>query len=183
MEKYCFVRGLLERMTASSDITCMNIHLKAWKEDIEDSRRARKFQENLEATEGSLQEYMSKKKSQAKRVLDRMLGDQQLSLLTLSWGAWLQAMQDTKRAQQEDARVTETQAKLARHMEEKKDQAKLVLQRMVSDQTQGVLMFIISAWSGAVAASKAAQAMETSIIAADHNIAEFQKKKSEQARH
>mmetsp|Transcript_34265 Transcript_34265/g.80062 ORF Transcript_34265/g.80062 Transcript_34265/m.80062 type:complete len:527 (-) Transcript_34265:53-1633(-) len=175
-------RNMLERMTADSDITCMGLHFKAWVEDLSDTAKAKKFQENLQGAEGTLQEHMEKKKEQAKRVLDRMLGDQELGLLLHTWAAWTYAIQDAKRVIEEEARVRDTQMKLNEYMEKKKDEARIVLQRMLGDQEHGLLVYTIGAWYRVLLDEKALQDAEKKLRDAEEHMSEYQRVKQEQAR-
>merc|ERR1711879_867328 len=91
-------RSTVERMTSALDGTCMTIHWQAWCQDLEDTKRAKRFQEELDGATGAFKSYQAKKKEEARKVLSRMLAGQTFSLLTVVLQSWNTITQEEKEA-------------------------------------------------------------------------------------
>jgi len=140
------VRNVLMRKAAEGDNALMQQVWKAWKDEVEETKREAGSQDAMKAMEAKLASHSAAQAENTKKVMTRMTAGSDSALLTVVFGSWVQWLADYKKNKDVEDSVKEQERKFQEFLAKKKDEAKAVLDRMNSSTDSGLVEHVISSW-------------------------------------
>jgi len=140
------VRNVLMRKAAEGDSALMQQIWKAWKDEVQETKREAGSQEAMKAMEAKLAAQTTAQMENSKKVMTRMSAGSDTAILQLTLTGWIQYLADYKKNKEEEDAVKAQEKAMADFLAKKKDEAKGVLDRMNASTDSGLVEHVISSW-------------------------------------
>jgi hypothetical protein len=140
-------KKVMARMSSGSGAALCQLCLGAWKEWLEDYKKNKDMEDAVKAQEKQMQEYLAKKKDEAKRVLDSMNASTDSGLCEHVMSTWAQHFKDEGEALKMERLMAENEAKFGALNGRQKDNAKGVMGRVNEQMDLNVLLRNFSFWA------------------------------------
>lgn len=171
-------KSVLDRMFRSQAHTMAKMAMESWaivtKENVqarENERASKENEEELTAVREQIKSLQSRKKSEAKNVLDRMTASSNSGLLSLTFGTWVREWQDVCDAKAEAEKMKEL-------MKGQKEEARRVLEKSLGSAMGALVASAFNDWLASVMEEKYVKELQHS---ADKTMKKYKDAKREQS--
>jgi len=137
--------------------------LQTWATEVKDAKRDGCTKEKMMELEARLQKFQDTQSDNTKKVMARMGSDQDATLVNLAWSAWLSFSEDYKKNKVFEDQVKQKEKELQEHMNKKKEDARLVMERMNGATDSGLMAQCIQGWYQAIIENRKARDMEEKV--------------------
>jgi hypothetical protein len=140
-------KKVMARMSSGSDSALLTIVIGSWAQWLADYKKNKDMEDAVKAQEKAMEEYMKKKKDEAKGVLDRMNSSTDSGLQEHIMSTWCQYFKDTMEAMKMERIMAENEARFASLNGRQKDNAKGVQQRINEQMDLNLMLKHFAAWA------------------------------------
>eukprot|EP00418_Pyrodinium_bahamense_P028509 CAMPEP_0179134594 /NCGR_PEP_ID=MMETSP0796-20121207/64053_1 /TAXON_ID=73915 /ORGANISM="Pyrodinium bahamense, Strain pbaha01" /LENGTH=551 /DNA_ID=CAMNT_0020833595 /DNA_START=65 /DNA_END=1720 /DNA_ORIENTATION=- len=175
------VKGVLMRNARDGDEALVQFCLQTWSDQVAEIKREGTTKEALMAMEAKLEKFQSANSDNTKKVMSRMGADQDARLLEIAWSAWLTFSQDYKKDKDFEDAVKRAEQQLQAHMQKKKEDAKVVLDRMNGATESGLLAMCIQGWYQSIIDNKKTRDLEEQIASQGNKFKSLQLRQKDNA--
>merc|ERR1712224_600700 len=130
-----------------SDNALLTVVIGSWKDFIADYKKNKEMEDAVKQQEQQIQEFLAKKKEEAKGVLDRMNSATDSGLVEHVISTWVQAYKDEKEAQKMEELMNGGEGRFAALNGRQKDNAKGVMSRVNEQVDLNIMLRHFCAWS------------------------------------
>uniref|UniRef100_A0A7S2C6A0 Uncharacterized protein n=1 Tax=Alexandrium andersonii TaxID=327968 RepID=A0A7S2C6A0_9DINO len=127
-------------MGADKDATLTNLAWTAWVKFSEDYKKDKEFEDQVKQTEAAMNEFLKKKKEDAKTVLDRMNGATDSGLTAMCIQAWYSLINDNKKARELEEKMMNSEGRFGALKMRQKGNA-MNVQGRVNEQIKANLLY------------------------------------------
>merc|ERR1719443_1510589 len=120
---------------------------KFWVDEVNEHKADGDTAAALKALQDKMANFEQQQKENAGKFMTRMAAGSEASLKNLCLEAWIKFHQDYAADREQEEKVKEAERKFKEHMDAKKDEAKAVLDRMLSASDHGLQSLIIQNWA------------------------------------
>lgn len=145
----------------------MTFAFQNWQKCVQEEKGKDYSRKELEAAQAQLTAYQTKKKDEAKSVLDRMSAASDGGLLSLIVQSWVKAIQEAKKEIEEAEKLQDT-------LKNQKVEARKALERHLGSSTTGAITMAFKNWQSYFMDWKKENELKAQ---AEASLKEFQKKK------
>merc|ERR1719217_1376954 len=124
----------------------MHMVWKFWLDDVNEHKADGDTAAQLAAVQARLNSFEAQQKENAGKFMTRMASGNEASLKNLCLEAWIKFHQDYAKDREMEEQVKASEAAFKKHMDEKKDEAKVVLDRMLAASDNGLLQLVMQNW-------------------------------------
>jgi len=164
------VKSSLMRSARDTDQGLLNFCVQTWAAFIAENKRDGVNKQMMMELEGKLQTFQSKQSDNTKKVMARLGSDQDSTVMSMAWSAWMTFLEDYKKNKEFEDKVKETEAKMAEFMKKKKEDAKRVLDSMNGATQSGLLAMCIQNWFQLINDDKKAKQLEEKMAKSTGNL-------------
>mmetsp|Transcript_83496 Transcript_83496/g.221517 ORF Transcript_83496/g.221517 Transcript_83496/m.221517 type:complete len:557 (-) Transcript_83496:116-1786(-) len=164
------VKSSLMRSARDTDQGLLNFCVQTWAAFIAENKRDGVNKQMMMELEGKLQTFQSKQSDNTKKVMARLGSDQDSTVMSMAWSAWMTFLEDYKKNKEFEDKVKETEAKMAEFMKKKKEDAKTVLDRMNGATDSGLMAMCLQNWYNYINDFKKAKRMEEKMAKSTGNL-------------
>jgi len=157
------VKGTLMRGARETDKGLLHFCLQQWANDIAEMKRDGVNKQIMMELEGKLKQFQSTQSDKTKKVMARMGADQEATLVNLAWSGWTKFVEDYKKDKEFEDKVKATEQQLNEMLKKKKENAKIVLDRMNGATDAGLMAMFIQNWYQYIVDEKKAMEQESKI--------------------
>jgi len=140
------IRAVMERNARETSEEVLLQALSAWKMSIQDSKAELWNQEKVGMIEMMLAKKTKDKVEKAKQVMSRMLHGQTQNLVATCFQCWLNFLVEYKKDKEFEDSVKAAEQKMMSINQQKKDDAKAVLDKMYNNTSRGLLQTAFTGW-------------------------------------
>merc|ERR1712193_344181 len=140
-------KKVMARMSSGSDSALLTVVIGSWVKYVEDYKKNKDMEDAVKAQEKAMEEFMKKKKDEAKNVLDRMNSATDSGLVEHVMSTWCQNYKDNIEARKMEALMAENEAKFGALNGRQKDNAKGVMSKVNEQMDLNAMLKHFSAWS------------------------------------
>merc|ERR1719443_2043751 len=133
---------------------------KFWVDEVNEHKADGDTAAELKALQDKMAAFEQQQKENAGKFMTRMASGNEASLKNLCLEAWIAFHKDYLTHKEEEEAVKNREAAFKKHMDEKKDQAKEVFDRMLASSDHGLMSMIIQNWSSWLKEEKKAKELE-----------------------
>merc|ERR1712224_238113 len=130
-----------------SDNALLTVVIGSWKDFIADYKKNKEMEDAVKQQEQQIQEFLAKKKEEAKGVLDRMNSATDSGLVEHVISTWVQMFKDDKEAAKMDELMNGGNDRFAALNGRQKDNAKGVMSRVNEQMELNCMLRHFSAWA------------------------------------
>jgi len=145
-KKIINIRNVLMRKAGESDSLLAALCFETWQEYVEDGKKEGGTRAEMEKMEEALKQQRENAKSNTTSVMNRMAAESDDALVSGCFSGWVKFSQDYKKDKDVEDQIKKTEAALAEHMKQKKEDAKGVLDRMSGASGTGLVMLCFRGW-------------------------------------
>lgn len=154
------VRSVMTRMCCEEDEAIMRDVWSQWRAEISTRHDTT---EELKRIQEKIREFEQAAAANATKVMARMGGNCASVLMLTCFQAWISCVADNHKEKELEDAVKATEAALQKHLQEKKDEARHVLDKMAGSCDAGLLALSIQHWLEYVAEEKADREREEAL--------------------
>jgi hypothetical protein len=140
------VRGVIMRGAMEETEVLMHFVWKTWYDDVQEHKAGGDTAAALKALQDKMANFEQQQKENAGKFMTRMAAGSEASLTNLCLEAWIKFHQDYAADREQEEALKEAERKFKEHMNAKKDDAQLVLGRMLASSDNGLLAMMIQKW-------------------------------------
>jgi len=140
-------KKVMARMSAGSDGALLTLVIGSWKEWLADYKKNKDMEDAVKAQEQAMEEYLKKKKNEAKGVLDRMNSATDSGLVEHVMSTWCQKYREDREAAKMEALMAENEAKFGALNGRQKDNAKGVMGRVNEQMDLNLMLRHFCMWA------------------------------------
>jgi len=140
-------KKVMTRMTAGSDTSLLTLVFSSWIQWLADYKKNKDVEDAVKEQEKKMQEYLARKKDEAKAVLDRMNSSTDSGLVEHVISSWVQNFIEEKDSAKMELMMAENEAKFGALNGRQKDNAKGVMGRVNEESDLNVLLRAFSYWA------------------------------------
>lgn len=141
------VRGVIMRGAMEETDVLMHFVWKTWLDEVKEHKADGDTAAQLKAVQDKLNSFEQSQKENAGKFMTRMAAGSEASLKNLCLEAWIKFHGEyAQNAEMEEA-VKKAEQEFKKHMDAKKDEAKVVLDRMLASSDHGLLSMMIQNWA------------------------------------
>lgn len=140
-------KKVMARMSSGSDSALLTVVIGSWVKYVEDYKKNKDMEDAVKAQEKAMEEFMKKKKDEAKSVLDKMNSATDSGLQEHVMSTWVQAYKDNLEAKKMEAMMAENEAKFGALNGRQKDNAKGVMGRVNEQMNLNLMLKHFANWS------------------------------------
>merc|ERR1719191_2316930 len=137
----------MARMSSGSDNALLTVVIGSWGKYVADYKKNKDMEDAFKAQEKAMEEYMKKKKDEAKSVLDRMNSATDSGLVEHVISTWAQAFREDNEARKMEQLMAENEAKFGALNGRQKDNAKGVMGRVNEQMDLNCMLKFFSSWA------------------------------------
>lgn len=146
-EQAANTKKVMARMGAAKDGNLLMLAFQAFAKYCADYKKDKEFEDQVKRAEQSWQEHMKKKKDEATRVLDRMGGGMDTTLLQSMIQHWCLYISDEKKAREMDDALNGGSSKFKSLCDRQSGNAKGVQNRVNEQMKQCLIFKCLCAWA------------------------------------
>jgi len=161
------VRNVFLRTANAAQEEFMSTVINEWHRAVTMSKAASWKAEHLNSLEIMVRENADEKTQNAKQVMTRMIAGQEEALQGACFAAWVQFIEEAKRDKEFEANVQQSAAKMKEFMAKKKEDAKLLLNKMSASSDSALVQQCFQAWVSYAIEGKKFRALEDLIAGSD----------------
>jgi len=140
-------KKVMARMSSGSDNALLTVVIGSWVKYVEEYKKNKDMEDAVKAQEKAMEEYMKKKKDEAKSVLDRMNSATDSGLCEHVMSTWCQHFKDERESKKMEAIMAEREAKFGALNGRQKDNAKGVMGRVNEQMNLNAMLVHFARWS------------------------------------
>merc|ERR1719171_852411 len=140
-------KKVMTRMTAGSDTALLVVVMGSWKQFIEEYKKNKEMEDAVKAQEQAMQEFLKKKKEDAKGVLDKMNASTDSGLIEHVISSWCTMYSEEKQAKKMDELMMGNSDRFASLNGRQKDNAKGVQSRINEQMDLNLMLRHFCAWA------------------------------------
>lgn len=127
----------------------------------------------LELVKGKIVQLHESTTNSARRVMARFAGDNAAALSHLYFHAWMDVGRSLKQDKQMECAVKDTEAALKKHLDDKKLEARHILDKLAGASNTGLMSVVMQNWTEYVKEEKDAMVMHEALYGQDHKFRSF----------
>jgi len=140
------IRGVLMRGAMEETETLMHMVWKFWMDEVNERKMEGDTAEQLKAVQDKLNGFEQSQRENAGKFMTRMAAGNEASLKNLCLEAWIKHHQDYAQDKEMEDKQKAAEQAFKAHMDAKKEEAKVVMDRMLAGTDHGLLSMIIQTW-------------------------------------
>eukprot|EP00403_Amphidinium_massartii_P048847 CAMPEP_0178460934 /NCGR_PEP_ID=MMETSP0689_2-20121128/49007_1 /TAXON_ID=160604 /ORGANISM="Amphidinium massartii, Strain CS-259" /LENGTH=532 /DNA_ID=CAMNT_0020087669 /DNA_START=33 /DNA_END=1627 /DNA_ORIENTATION=+ len=137
---------VMKRLAAGKDGTLLVFCLQAWQAGVKEAQQDKELAGAVAQAEAQLKEYMKKKSSEARGVLNKVAGGSDSALLHMCTKAWGEVIQEVKRNRVLDQEVKSVENKQKALSKRQKASAKGVCERLNKEEDLNFIGHVFYQW-------------------------------------
>merc|ERR1719183_857931 len=141
------IRGVLMRGAMEDQDVLMHMVWKFWLDEVNEHKADGDTAAQLKAVQDRLNSFEAQQRENAGKFMTRMASGNDASLKNLCLEAWIKYHQDYAQEKEMEDKVKASEQAFKAHMDAKKEEAKVVLDRMLAGTEHGLLSLIVQNWS------------------------------------
>jgi len=139
-------KRVLTRMTASNDASLQTLCIQSWRAEVEESRKDRVFNEDVQAQKERFEDFKKNKNGQSQNVLGRMLNTTNTGLIYSVWSAWVEDYKLEKSANEMQKLVNGSDDRFKHLNQKQKNAATNMASKANHQEEENILATIFYNW-------------------------------------
>lgn len=144
--KIASIKGVLMRGVMQDTEVLMHMVWKFWLDEVAEHKAEGDNAAAVKAVQDKLNSFEQSQRENAGKFMTRMASGNDASLTNLCLEAWIKHHQDYAMNREMEERVKKAEKDFKAHMDAKKEEAQLVMNRMLAGTDHGLLSMIIQNW-------------------------------------
>lgn len=145
-KKIMNIRNVLMRKAGESDKCMLALCVETWWEAVDEAKREGGTKAEMERMQKILANQRANAKANSTSYMAKMAQGQEEALFTACMSHWVKFSEEYKRDKELEDQVKKSEQALAKHMAQKKEEAKGVLNRMNASSGNGLLLMCTQGW-------------------------------------
>lgn len=141
------IRGVLMRGAMQDTEVLMHFIWKTWTDEVAERKAEGDTAELLKAAQDKMNALGNNQKENAGKFMTRMASGNEASLKNLCLESWIKFHSEYAADKEMEDKVKDAEGKFKAHMDAKKEEAKVVMERMLAGTEHGLLCMIIQNWA------------------------------------
>mmetsp|Transcript_146840 Transcript_146840/g.259524 ORF Transcript_146840/g.259524 Transcript_146840/m.259524 type:complete len:553 (-) Transcript_146840:223-1881(-) len=176
------ISGVLLRAAMEENNTLLAGVIKVWSDEIASKNMDEESKAKMKQVEEKLQKMAESQTANAKRVMARMAGSNDKTLLSLCVQAWQKFTYDYHREKELEDAVKRKEQEVKEHLAAKKEETKAVLNRMLGASEAGLKSLMMQNWIQYYTDEKKAKEMEAALLDVDTKLKALNLRQTQNAR-
>mmetsp|Transcript_18823 Transcript_18823/g.34115 ORF Transcript_18823/g.34115 Transcript_18823/m.34115 type:complete len:562 (-) Transcript_18823:63-1748(-) len=176
------ISGVLLRAAMEENNTLLAGVIKVWSDEIASKNMDEESKAKMKQVEEKLQKMAESQTANAKRVMARMAGSNDKTLLSLCVQAWQKFTYDYHREKELEDAVKRKEQEVKEHLAAKKEETKAVLNRMLGASEAGLKSLMMQNWIQYYTDEKKAKEMEAALLDVDVKLKALNLRQTQNAR-
>mmetsp|Transcript_18638 Transcript_18638/g.33376 ORF Transcript_18638/g.33376 Transcript_18638/m.33376 type:complete len:552 (+) Transcript_18638:196-1851(+) len=176
------ISGVLLRAAMEENSTLLAGVVKVWSDEINSHKLDEESKAKMKQVEEKLQKMAESQTANAKRVMARMAGSNDKTLLSLCVQAWQKFTYDYHREKELEDAVKRKEQEVKEHLAAKKEETKAVLNRMLGASEAGLKSLMMQNWIQFYQDEKKAKEMEAALLDVDTKLKALNLRQTQNAR-
>jgi len=158
------IRGVLMRGAMEDQDVLMHMVWKFWMDEVNERKFDGDTAEALKLVQDRLNSFEQSQKENAGKFMTRMASGNDASLKNLCLEAWIKYHSEYAAEKEMEDKVKAAEAAFKAHMDNKKEEAKAVMDRMLAGTDHGLLSMIVQNWAGWLKEEKQQKELEFTLM-------------------
>mmetsp|Transcript_120864 Transcript_120864/g.189584 ORF Transcript_120864/g.189584 Transcript_120864/m.189584 type:complete len:551 (+) Transcript_120864:62-1714(+) len=158
------VRGVFGRLHMEETEALMHTVWKIWVDEVAQHKADGDTAEQLKAVQAKMAALDKSQKNKAGQFMTRMAAGNEASLKNLCLEAWIKFHEDYAKDKELEDQVKAQELAFKKHLEQKKDEAKTVLDRMSASSDTGLMALMMQNWIQYMTEEKKAKELEYALL-------------------
>jgi hypothetical protein len=167
------IKSVLGRSSRTKEEALESEVFRAWKTQTVENRMDAQSQEKMKILNDKLAKQKQDQMENTKKVMARMSGDKDATLVVSAWGAMKAFCEAYSRDKEFEDAVKKSEQNMKDHLSKKKDDAKKVLDSMNNATATGLVSHCFLAWRGDVDESLRRKKLEEQMYSTDCRLKSF----------
>jgi hypothetical protein len=157
------IRGVMQRNAREANENVLFLAMGLWKQNMVDSKATLWNLEKVGKIESLLANKTKEKVAKAKQVMSRMLHGQTTHLVATCFQCWLNFLEEYKKDKEFEDSVKAAEQKMMTINQQKKDDAKALLDNMFKNTSNGLLQTAFMGWVSYLTDGKKIRTLEDTL--------------------
>jgi hypothetical protein len=128
-------KSVMARMSGNKDALCVQLAMETWKKAIEMIKEERKAEEDQRKAEEAMREKLASKKEETKKLMERLAGKNDESLLSMVLTAWVQGVSQSRKDREMEEAINK-KSSLFKSLQGRQKESASTAQQKVNEQTK-----------------------------------------------